>query len=145
MTQDSLSQNTPSPFWRFFMKAMNPFMKWLLKSPFHRVVSRSYLLITFTGRKSGKVYTTPVQYAQKDHTVYIITSAGYTWWKNLRGGAVVQLQLRGKAYSASADTIGDPQTVREVLAKVYPTMTAEQIQQFSTSKVALIVQITPTE
>jgi hypothetical protein len=73
------------------MKVQNPFMKWLLRSPFHGVVSRMYMLITFTGRKSRTIYTTPVQYAQNDNTLYIITSEGYTWWKNLHGGAVEQV------------------------------------------------------
>lgn len=70
--------NKPPALWRWFMKVQNPFMKWLLRSPFHGAVSRMYLLITFTGRKSGKTYTTPVQYAQDGNTLYIITSEGYT-------------------------------------------------------------------
>jgi deazaflavin-dependent oxidoreductase (nitroreductase family) len=142
MTQE-MTQTTPPAFWRLLMKRLNPFMKWLLKSPFHGVVSRTYLLLTFTGRKSGIVYSTPVQYAQEGETLYIITSEGYTWWKNLRGGADVELHLRGKPYAAHADTVTDPQAITHLLAKVYPTMTAAQIQHFSPSKVALIVQLSP--
>ena len=41
----------------------NPFMVWLLRSPLHKLASKNTLLITFTGRKSGKKYTTPVNYA----------------------------------------------------------------------------------
>ena len=35
-------------------------MKLVLRSPVHKMVSKTVLLITFTGRKSGKTYTTPV-------------------------------------------------------------------------------------
>jgi hypothetical protein len=34
----------------------NPFMKLLFRSQLHNVVGSSFLLITFTGRKSDKVY-----------------------------------------------------------------------------------------
>ena len=33
-------------------------MKFVLRSPLHGMVSKTVLLITFTGRKSGKTYTT---------------------------------------------------------------------------------------
>ena len=46
-------------------KLYNPLMKWLLRSPLHGVVSKMYLLVTFTGRKSGTVYSTPVEYSAR--------------------------------------------------------------------------------
>ncbi len=140
MTQTTV-QNRPPALWRWFMKAQNPFMKRLLRSPLHGVVSRMYLLITFTGRKSGKTYSTPVQYAQDGGTLYIITSAGYTWWKNLRGGADVQVHLRGRAYPAYAETSTDPETIKALLAKVYPGLSAERRERFTPGKVAVIVRL----
>jgi deazaflavin-dependent oxidoreductase (nitroreductase family) len=58
------------------------------------MVSKSVLLITFTGRKSGKTYTTPVDYSQEGDQVTIFTHAA--WWKNLRGWAPVTLRIRGR-------------------------------------------------
>ena len=46
-----------------FMKIGNTFIKLFLRSPLHRMMSKSTLLITFTGRKSGNKYTTPVNYS----------------------------------------------------------------------------------
>lgn len=134
-------QNKPPALWRWFIKVQNPFMKWLLRSPLHGVVSRMYLLITFTGRKSGVVYTTPVQYAQDGDTLYIITSEGYTWWKNLRGGADVHIHLRGKTCPAHAETSTDPETIKALLAKVYPGLSAERRERFTPGKVAVIVRL----
>lgn len=134
-------QNKPPALWRWFMKVQNPFMKWLLRSPLHGVVSGMYLLITFTGRKSGRTYTTPVQYAQEGDTLHIITSEGYTWWKNLRGGADVQVHLRGRMYPARADTTTDPQTIADLLAKVYPGLSAERRARFAAGKVAITVRM----
>jgi hypothetical protein len=39
---------------------VNKSMKIILCSPLHRVLSQTLLLITFTGRKSGKTYATPL-------------------------------------------------------------------------------------
>ncbi len=135
------ARNQPRRLWRWFMKAQNPFMKWLLRSPLHGVVSRMYLLITFTGRKSGTVYSTPVQYAQEGDTLYIITSEGYTWWKNLRGGAEVHVHLRGRTYPAHAEIAAESQTIEALLAKVYPSLSAERRQRFAPGKVAILVTL----
>jgi deazaflavin-dependent oxidoreductase (nitroreductase family) len=76
-------------------------MKFILRSPAHGMVSKTVLLITFTGRKSGKTYTTPVDYSQDGDQVYIFTHAN--WWKNLRGGAPVTLRLRGRDLQGVAE------------------------------------------
>jgi hypothetical protein len=64
------------PRWlRLLIKLQNPMMRWLLRSPLHGLVSKVYLLLSVTGRKSGKVYVVPVQYAQQGDTLLILTSA----------------------------------------------------------------------
>ena len=44
----------------------NSIMSALLRSPFHGMLSSQMLLIKVTGRKSGRQYTTPVNYFQQD-------------------------------------------------------------------------------
>ena len=73
---------------------VNNTMKFILRSPVHGLVSKNILLITFTGCKSGKTYTTPVCYSQEDDQVYIFTHAN--WWKNLCNCTSVTLRLRGR-------------------------------------------------
>lgn len=80
-------------------------MKLVLSSPVHGVVSKNILLITFTGRKSGKTYTTPVGYSQNNDQVYVFTHAA--WWKNLRTGAPVTLRLRGREYQGLAEPVAE--------------------------------------
>jgi hypothetical protein len=43
---------------------VNAAMKFVLRSPVHGMVSQTVLLFTFTGRKTGKVFTTPVSYSR---------------------------------------------------------------------------------
>jgi deazaflavin-dependent oxidoreductase (nitroreductase family) len=76
------------------------------------------MLITFTGRKSGKQFTTPVRYVRSDNKVYAFTAKENQWWRNLRGGADVVLRTRGQDAAYRAVAIDDdPQTIREWLIK----------------------------
>ena len=94
---------------------LNKTMKFVLRSPLHGLISKYLLLITFTGRKSGKTYTTPVSYAQEDGQVTIFTHAN--WWKNLRGGSPVLLRLRGRDVEGQAETIVEnKQEIADALA-----------------------------
>ena len=80
-------------------------MKLVLRSPVHGMVSKTVLLITFTGRKSGKTYTTPVDYSQDGDQVTIFTHAD--WWKNLRGGAPVTLRIQGRELQGFAEPVAE--------------------------------------
>ncbi|HTP07375.1 MAG TPA: nitroreductase/quinone reductase family protein [Anaerolineae bacterium] len=84
---------------------VNRTMKLVLRSPLHGVVDKQILLITFTGRKSGKTYTTPVSYSQPGDQVVIFTHA--SWWKNLRNGAPVILHLQGRDLQGLAQPIAE--------------------------------------
>ena len=84
---------------------VNSAMKFVLRSPVHTMVSKSILLITFTGRKSGKTYTTPVSYSQSGDHVYVFTHAN--WWVNLSNGAPVTLRIRGLDYQGLAEPVAE--------------------------------------
>jgi len=85
--------------------SVNNVMRFVLRSPLHGIVSKTILLITFSGRKSGKTYTTPVSYSQDGDQVYIFTHAD--WWKNLRSGAPVVLRIRGREYQGVAEPVAE--------------------------------------
>jgi deazaflavin-dependent oxidoreductase (nitroreductase family) len=84
---------------------VNKTMKVILRSPMHGVVSKTMLLISFTGRKSGKTYTTPVDYSQDGDQVTIFTHA--SWWKNLRDEAPVTLRIRGRDLQGVAEPVAE--------------------------------------
>jgi deazaflavin-dependent oxidoreductase (nitroreductase family) len=95
--------------------AVNRAMKFVLCSPLHGVVSHSILLVTFTGRKSGKRYTTPVSYSQAGSQVTVFTHAA--WWKNLRAGEPISLRIRGRDIRAlPAPVAGDEAAIAAGLA-----------------------------
>ncbi|MBI5842979.1 MAG: nitroreductase family deazaflavin-dependent oxidoreductase [Chloroflexi bacterium] len=79
-------------------------MSAVLRSPFHGMLSNGMMLITFTGRKTGKKYTTPVGYFREGDTLWVLTSRERKWWRNLRGGAEVDLLLKRMPVKGLAET-----------------------------------------
>ena len=82
----------------------NDFMSWVLRSPLHGMLSNGMLLISVTGRKTGKTYTTPVEFYEKDGYLWILTSRDRTWWRNLQSGANVKLLLKRNPVVGFAET-----------------------------------------
>lgn len=80
---------------------------WLLRSPLHRLVSGSLLVLTVRGCRTGTPYTTPLNYVQDGDDLLILSRPERTWWRNLRGGAEVQLRLKGRTWIAHGDVIDD--------------------------------------
>ena len=90
----------------------NDFMSWVLRSPFHGMLSKGMMLITVTGRKTGKTYTTPVGFYENDGYLWILTSRDRTWWRNVQGGADVKLLLKRKPMNGFAETELDEKAVQ---------------------------------
>ena len=89
----------------------NSFMTFMLRSPIHGVMSGSTMLITVTGRKSGRPITTPVNYYQEGDTVWVISNRERTWWRNLKGGAALKLRLRGQEVNGFGEVLLDEPAV----------------------------------
>lgn len=94
-------------------KIINPVMSRLLRSPLHSLVSDSILLLTFTGSKSGKEYTTPVGYWVKDGHLIVTTQS--PWWRNLRGAQPVSMLVQGQHREGIATPYPDPEDVAQYI------------------------------
>ena len=62
-------------------KLYNPLVLLLLRSPLHAAMSNSTMLLTFSGRKSGRTYTTPVNYVREGDELLVVGSRWHSWWK----------------------------------------------------------------
>jgi deazaflavin-dependent oxidoreductase (nitroreductase family) len=94
-----------------WQKLYNPIVILLIHSPLHSLMDKSTILITFTGRKSGKKYTIPVSYMRDRDTLMMISQREHSWWKNLRGGAQVTLYMQGHTLKARGEVFTDAETV----------------------------------
>jgi deazaflavin-dependent oxidoreductase (nitroreductase family) len=106
----------------------NPIMSWMIRSPLHFMVSKNMMLMTYTGRKSGKSYSTPMNYLAMNGGLYTNSYRDRVWWRNLRGGAEVTLRLKGEDVPAHAEVIEDQSVVADSL-RLY-LKTAPQLAKY---------------
>ncbi len=87
-----------------FFTRLNPLIVGILRSPVHWLLSPGLMLLTVTGRRSGRRYTIPVGY-QRDAdgiTVMISEARSKSWWRNYREPGAVELRVRGRVQSGTA-------------------------------------------
>lgn len=97
----------------------NPMMVWLLKSPLHGMISKGAMLVSVTGRKSGKSISTPTNYLRDGDTLWVISWRDRKWWRNLRGGANVRILLAGKSVEGRGQVIEEEKQVAQNLFDYY--------------------------
>ncbi len=101
------------------IRVFNPIVVAILRSPAHRLLSGALLLLTVTGRRSGRKFTFPVMYAPDgdDLLVFVGMHEEKQWWRNLRGGAQVTARVRGHEEARDAELLtGDRSALAEPLA-----------------------------
>lgn len=96
------SKNLPP---KAVMRVANVFVVALLRSPLHALLSKTLLVLTYTGRTSGRRYRIPVGYRRDGALVTLV--AGNPWWVNLREGGLVTLRLAGREVRGSAVLLAD--------------------------------------
>ncbi|MEM8497570.1 MAG: nitroreductase/quinone reductase family protein [Pseudomonadota bacterium] len=89
----------------FMFVIVNPIVALLLRSPLHFLASKSLMVVTFWGRKSGKRYSTPVRYLRVGNTIVSFSSDDTTWWRNLREGAKANLLVGGDSIECTTTVI----------------------------------------
>jgi hypothetical protein len=75
----------------------NPVLRPLLHGRTGHRLGRRLALIRYPGRRTGRRYELPVQYARDGGRIWILPGSPEhkTWWRNLRRGAEVDLVLAG--------------------------------------------------
>ena len=86
---------------------LNPAVAWLLRSPFHPVLSGGLLLLGVTGHRTGRRYWIPVGYRRDGDglTVLVSRPRRKQWWRNYREPAPVDVLLRGRLRHGSAHVV----------------------------------------
>lgn len=121
----------------------NVIMKPLLASPLHFFASSQILLISVVGRKSGKVYTTPLEYKRDNDDLMLFTQQERKWWRNLIGGAEVKLWLKGKQVTAHAEPFTAEQLpLTDLLRRMYPYLSDERRADLEKTSVCIKLRLT---
>jgi hypothetical protein len=106
-------QGPPLPKWAYSIA--NPVMAALLRSPLHRLISNSLMLLIFEGRRTRKRYIIPVGYLQEGNQLYLFSHSA--WSKNFIGGAPVAVRLRGTLIRGTARVIHDGALIDRVVQR----------------------------
>ena len=109
-----------------------------------RMMGTTVLILTTTGRKTGKQYTTPVLYlADGDRLVIVASNRGRprnpTWWLNLQANPRTQVKVQGKTLDVIAE-----QASSEERSALWPRLTAASpsyadFQQRTTRELPVII------
>jgi deazaflavin-dependent oxidoreductase (nitroreductase family) len=113
----------------------------VLSGPF---VNAPLLLLTTTGAKSGKPFTTPLVYTKDGDRIVIIGSKGGfptnpAWFHNLKAHPTVTLEIGKEKFQAKANITKDPERQRlfDAQAKVMPNF--KEYQKNTTRQIPVIV------
>lgn len=101
----------------------NRAVKAILRSPAHKLMSDRLLVLTVTGRRTGKTRTFPVAYTQEGPdrlSIHIDWPERKVWWRNLIGGGPVSVRLRGQERRGRGETHGDVKSEVHVEIELEP-------------------------
>jgi hypothetical protein len=91
-------------------RTTNRLIRPLLTSPLHGILSKRLMLLTYTGRRSGRRITIPIGYFDGEPGTVLAMSSTTTWVANLRDGRTVRLRIRGRDHDAVPTVIQDTET-----------------------------------
>ena len=95
------------------LRAVNPILRYLLRTPVAGTARQQMMVVSFSGRKTGRRYSIPLSAHQIDNALYAMTSA--PWKRNFRDGAAADVLHNGKTTSMRGELIRD----RAVTADLY--------------------------
>jgi hypothetical protein len=94
------------------LRAVNPLLRFLLRTPLMGAARKAMMVLSFTGRKSGRRYSIPVSAHQIDNDLYALVGAA--WRLNFRGGASAEVVHDGKTTTMRGELIEDPSVVADL-------------------------------
>jgi deazaflavin-dependent oxidoreductase (nitroreductase family) len=82
---------------RMGFRIANPVVRALLSSPAGRSLSGALLVLSYRGRRSGRVHSLPLQYARHGDCILVMagTASRKAWWRNFREPMPVTVTLAG--------------------------------------------------
>ena len=123
------------------MRVMNPALRFLLRTPLGGPL-RGFMVLNFTGRKSGRPYSIPVSAHRIDGTLYAM--AGAPWKLTFRGGATADVLYGGKSSRMRGELIEDADTVAELFHRCASGYGASRAQRMMGLKFRLREPRVPT-
>ncbi len=89
------------------LSLFNPLIGALLRSPLHGLLSSGLLLLTVTGRRSGRRYSIPVGYQRDggDLVVMVSEARRKQWWRNYYEPGELSVRVRRRERTGRAELV----------------------------------------
>ena len=110
------------------LRVVNPILKMVLHTPLAGPARNQFMVVNFTGRKSGRPYSLVVTAHVIDGILYATTGAA--WKNNFRDGATAHVLHGGKTTTMHGELITDKAHVADLFARAaegYGVKKAEQV------------------
>jgi len=81
------------------------------------LIGRFILLLTTTGRKSGMLRITPLQYEEVDGAIYVGSARGVKadWFRNILADPHIQVRVKSRQFEGVAETVTDAGRIADFL------------------------------
>jgi hypothetical protein len=99
----------------------NGFVLAVLRSPAHRLLSGMVIELRYTGRRTGREYVLPVQYAGTGERLVVRPQAARrsTWWRNFDTPTAVTVRFAGRIRRGTAQLIAAHHPAWEQARQLY--------------------------
>lgn len=97
------------------LQVINPVLRRVLRTPLGGRIAE-FMLVDFTGRKSGRRFSVPVSAHHLDGVLYVVLEA--QWKYNFRDGADAQVYHLGKKTAMHGRLITEPDSVVDIVQRL---------------------------
>jgi hypothetical protein len=108
------------------LKVVNPVLRLALRTPLGSAL-KQFMVVSFTGRKTGRRFSVPVSAHHLDGDLYVILEA--KWKYNFRDGAPADVLHNGRTTHMHGQLITDPAAVADIVHRVASSYGAKKAQQ----------------
>ncbi|HUO37531.1 MAG TPA: hypothetical protein VMU34_06715 [Mycobacterium sp.] len=109
------------------LRFVNPTLRFVLRTPLGGAARHQLMVVSFTGRKTGRQYSVPVSAHRIDNNLYALVGA--PWKRNFRGGATAEVLLDGKSMTMRGELIEDPSVVADLYWRCAESYGASRAQR----------------
>ena len=99
----------------------------LLRTPLAGSARKQLMVLSFTGRKTGRPYSIPLSAHVIDNDLYALTGA--SWKQNFRGGAAAEVVYDGKTTAMRGELIRDRATVSDLYLRCAQSYGVQRAQR----------------
>ena len=109
------------------LRVVNPVLGFLLRTPLAGPARKQLMVLSFTGRKTGRSYSIPLSAHLIDHDLYALTGAA--WKQNFRNGAPAQVVYDGKTTPMRGELIRDRAVVSDLFHRCADSYGVQRAQR----------------